>query len=173
LDDSELIDPTPLIVFKETDATGADVVFNATIDSDKDLIIITPAEKLKLDQKYYLAIKGEVENRYNKALEETSISFTTDITDGIEDLIAKYKLKAYPIPCSNNLNISLNLQDHSNTMIGIYSISGQLVKEWNFGKMHSGNQLINLNVENLEAGLYFISLRIGEDYLTKKVQIIK
>ncbi|PLX12156.1 MAG: hypothetical protein C0597_13870 [Marinilabiliales bacterium] len=173
LNDTELIDPTSLIVFKETNETGTDVDFSATIDSDKDLITITPAEKLKLNQKYYLAIKAEVENRYNKALEEKSISFTTDITDGIEDLIAKYELKAYPIPCSKNLNINLNLQDNSNTIIGIYNISGQLVKEWNKGNMNSGNQVINLNLENIEAGLYIVSLRIGEDFVTKKIQVIK
>jgi len=78
IDDSEIMDTdvAALLTLKETDATGADVPFNATIDDAKKVITITPTADLKNSQVYYAAIEP-VEDAANNATEASSMTFTT------------------------------------------------------------------------------------------------
>lgn len=65
-----------LITLKETDVSGADVAFTATIDDDKKVITITPNADLANSQLYYVAI-AEVEDVLDNATTAESITFTT------------------------------------------------------------------------------------------------
>jgi predicted extracellular nuclease len=78
IDDSEITDANValLLTLKETDASGADVPFTATISADKKVITITPSSLLGFNQVYYLAI-APVEDESNNATSVQSITFTT------------------------------------------------------------------------------------------------
>ncbi len=78
IDDSEITDANvaSLLTLKETDASGADVPFTATISADKKVITITPSSLLGFNQVYYLAI-APVEDESNNATSAQSITFTT------------------------------------------------------------------------------------------------
>jgi len=65
-----------LIIFKETNASGADVPFDATINGGKTIITITPDANLLASQVYFLEI-APVENSSDEATSTTSITFTT------------------------------------------------------------------------------------------------
>ena len=78
IDDSE-IDNTnvaSLLTLKETDATGADVAFTATIDGDKKVITISPDADLDNNQLYYVSIAA-VEDENDNATTDDNITFTT------------------------------------------------------------------------------------------------
>jgi len=78
--DNSAIDNTnvaSLISLKETDASGADVPFTATIDATKKIITITPNSNLAFNQLYYLSI-GMVEDAYDNSTVTQSITFTTE-----------------------------------------------------------------------------------------------
>ncbi|GAB4446368.1 MAG: hypothetical protein Fur0028_00770 [Bacteroidales bacterium] len=66
-----------LITLKETNASGVDVPFTATIDATKKIITITPTANLAFNQLYYLSI-GIVEDAYNNSTVTQSITFTTE-----------------------------------------------------------------------------------------------
>jgi hypothetical protein len=78
IDDSEITDVNvaALLTLKETDASGADVAFTATIDVDKKVITVTPDANLVNGQIYYGAI-APVEDAANNATEASSMTFTT------------------------------------------------------------------------------------------------
>ncbi len=78
IDDSEITDVNvaTLLTLKETDASGTDVTFTATISADKKVITITPSATLKFNQLYYLAIAA-VEDASNNATTAQNITFTT------------------------------------------------------------------------------------------------
>jgi len=78
IDDSEITDVNvaTLLTLKETDASGIDVAFTATISADKKVITITPSATLKFNQVYYLAIAA-VEDASNNATTAQNITFTT------------------------------------------------------------------------------------------------
>jgi len=78
IDNSEITDANvaALLTLKETDASGADVPFTATIDATKKIITATPGASLKIAQLYYAAILP-VEDTSNNATTGGNITFTT------------------------------------------------------------------------------------------------
>ncbi|MDR0420021.1 MAG: DUF5018 domain-containing protein, partial [Prevotellaceae bacterium] len=77
-DDSELADGdlSSLITFKETDASGANVAFTATINATKEVITITPSSPLDNSQAYYIAIAPVADTAANITTAQ-SATFTT------------------------------------------------------------------------------------------------
>ena len=79
IDDSDLTDSNvdALITLKDTDASGADIVFNATVNTSKTAIIINPTVHLSATQSVYVAIGATVEDLQNNAILAKNITFTT------------------------------------------------------------------------------------------------
>lgn len=79
IDDSDITDENvaTLLTLKETDASGSDVAFTATIDAAKKVITVTPNTDLKNDQVYYGAIIS-IEDTSDNASAASSMTFTTE-----------------------------------------------------------------------------------------------
>jgi hypothetical protein len=77
-DDSALTDTNvdALITLKETDASGSDIAFDATIDSDKKVITVDPSSDLSYSQVVYVAVGATVEDGVNNAVSASSATFT-------------------------------------------------------------------------------------------------
>ncbi|MCD4833727.1 MAG: Ig-like domain-containing protein [Bacteroidales bacterium] len=79
LDDSPVVDGdlAAMITLKETDGSGADVAFTATINAGKDSISVVPDATLKANQLYFVEIADELESDADVAIAITNASFTT------------------------------------------------------------------------------------------------
>ena len=66
-----------LITLKASNSSGADISFDAFIDSTKENITITPTSNLPLNQVIYVAISASVEDEWDNAIATSSASFTT------------------------------------------------------------------------------------------------
>lgn len=77
LDDSEITDANvaALITFKETDGSGADVAFTATIDAGKEVITIVADANFDFLQVYYVGV-ASVEDANDNAMSASSFTFT-------------------------------------------------------------------------------------------------
>ena len=77
-DDSALTDSNvdSLITLKETNSSGSDIAFDATIDSDKKIITINPNSDFSSEQVVYVAIGTTVEDDANNAISASSATFT-------------------------------------------------------------------------------------------------
>jgi len=64
-----------LITLKDTDKDGADIAFNATIDSDKKIITINPDSNFSSEQTVYVAIDATVEDDSDNVITESFITF--------------------------------------------------------------------------------------------------
>ena len=60
---------------QDTDGSGSDIAFNATIDSDKKIITINPDSSLSSEQTVYVAIGATVEDDADNAITASSITF--------------------------------------------------------------------------------------------------
>jgi hypothetical protein len=83
IDDSAITDANvdALITLKSTDASGADIGFDATINSGKTVITVNPTNDFSSEQVVYAAIGATVEDDANNAISATSVTFTTaDVT---------------------------------------------------------------------------------------------
>jgi methionine-rich copper-binding protein CopC len=77
-DDSALTDSNVdnLITLKETNSSGTDIAFDATIDSEKKIITINPNSDFSSEQVIYVAIGTTVEDDANNAISASSVTFT-------------------------------------------------------------------------------------------------
>ena len=65
-----------LITLKDTDENGADISFNATIDSNKKIITINPDDNFSSEQIVYVGISATVEDYADNVINSSYITFT-------------------------------------------------------------------------------------------------
>jgi hypothetical protein len=92
---------------------------------------------------------------------------------GIEDVLLNNSLNIYPNPASQTISIEFILQDDYSGSIEVYNTVGQSVLTERLYKMNSGNNKYSLDIASLQRGLYFVSIKIGDNTITKKISVIK
>jgi len=78
-------------------------------------------------------------------------------------------LTASPNPFQNNLNLEYTLDKISMVDIYLYDSLGRLVQAFPQGKKNGGRQSIQLNIRNLDKGIYIISLQTEEGVQSVKL----
>jgi thiol-disulfide isomerase/thioredoxin len=106
---------------------------------------------------------------YSKSVDFCVEEDLTNISN-IFDIIST---NIYPNPASEKINFEIDLKHNSIIKIQLYNGSGQLKKTINAGLLIEGNQIIEVDVSNLNNGLYFAKVSVGNGSVTKKVQIFK
>ena len=78
------------------------------------------------------------------------------INNSINSIEANSWLKIYPNPTKDFISIELNEQTNEEIQIKLYSVNGQLMKS-----EMSKTSKIDLDIRNLDSGLYFLELKSG------------
>ena len=87
---------------------------------------------------------------------------------GFDDLSESMNLSNFPNPVLTNTTISFN-PARNNTVIEIYNIKEQIIKQYNIRNNQSS---IVFNVNNLPAGFYFVKLIVNEKVLATRKMIV-
>ncbi len=82
-------------------------------------------------------------------------------------------VSVYPNPISNNATVNFNLVESNMVTIEMVNALGQVVSTTNLGTLTAGEQNYSLDASNLNNGLYFVNIRVGNSTVTKKVSINK
>ena len=77
-------------------------------------------------------------------------------------------MQLYPNPVSGILTLELQNMGKVNSVVKIYSITGQAVYNGEFTESK-----LQIDVSNFDAGLYFITVRAREHVFNHKIQIVK
>ena len=96
-----------LITLKDSNSSGDDINFDATIDSDKKIITINPDSNFSSEQTIYLAISDGIEDSSDNAITAASISFIAADSDP-PDLTFTPLNSATGIAINSDINISFN-----------------------------------------------------------------
>ena len=108
---------------------------------------------------------GEV---YNAAIEITSAGSHASL----ENNETFSNLNIYPNPASENVNIDFEAQNSSETSISVINSLGQEVYSNDLGVI-SGQQSTQINVANMEAGIYFVKLNTENGEQTTRISVTK
>ena len=84
-------------------------------------------------------------------------SLANDINSPEKD---QYTLEVYPNPTSGIINVDLKNPGHSEIQVRVLNYSGQVLKTLGFEK----SSTIQIPVEELSKGLYFIEVQIGNNF---------
>ena len=79
----------------------------------------------------------------------------------------------YPNPTADKVTFEYALKENAPVELTITNVIGSKVKTVSFGKQNAGVQKETLSVANLKAGVYFCSLKVGENVVTKRLVITK
>ncbi len=97
--------------------------------------------------------------------------FTVGLTSGLNDYILtdNTTMNVYPNPSNGHIFIDVNLSEKKDGIIDINNVLGEKVYSYQFKNLTA--ESIEADLSILKKGIYFISLKSGKDYITKKLII--
>lgn len=112
--------------------------------------------------------------RYGSDMYQVSTSGTGTPTETIEDGPAAFKiLPNYPNPFNPGTRLQFQLNQPSDASIVVYTMSGQVVKEINMGRLTSGTHSVYFDASSLASGVYLYTVQAGSQLRTGKMTLIK
>ncbi len=99
-----------------------------------------------------------------------TIDQTTSINT-VSDLVNQVSL--YPNPSASISNVDVTLQSVGNVTLSLSNILGEVVYSTAVNNLSAGNHIFPIDVSNLNSGVYFVNLTLGNEHVTKKINVIK
>ena len=82
-------------------------------------------------------------------------------------------INIYPNPANSYTTISFNLAGRQRVKIDLYDITGRCIRLLAEGDWNEGRQVINIDAEGEQAGVYFVKFDLGNSTRTEKLTLIK
>ena len=122
-------------------------------------IIVTDADGLEL-----MNISGNWGDYQSVNFE---VSYGVDVAEHVEN-----KTAVYPNPTSENTTVSFNIEEPGEVVIELFNTLGQkvFVKTLN---MTAGENTVEIPLEGLTTGMYYINVRIENELITEKLNVVK
>ena len=100
-----------------------------------------------------------------------SIMSPPHITGFRENLVQSNHIDLYifPNPVENIANVKITMRQPADAIIGIFDLTGSMVKPTIRKRLKPGIQQIKINTEELPVGIYFIRLQTDKGISTKKI----
>ncbi|MBL7889659.1 MAG: T9SS type A sorting domain-containing protein [Bacteroidia bacterium] len=91
---------------------------------------------------------------------------------GITENELNNSLRAYPNPSSGSITIEYMAKQEENTSILIKDLTGRTIRSFSYQTVVGENKT-RLSIDDLNAGIYFISLQLNKTSISKKIVILK
>ncbi|MCX7744445.1 MAG: T9SS type A sorting domain-containing protein [Flavobacteriales bacterium] len=119
-----------------------------------------------------LFIKFVCVNGYGNNIYVDNINVMS-VFSSIEDENNPTIINIYPNPAHEFVNISLNMNQQNEVQISLINMLGEVVMMADKGQVSAGSQLFQLNTTTLAAGLYNVSIKIGDHTQIHRIIISK
>ena len=152
-----------LINFREGDAEGNEVSFNATINDEHTQITLNSTDNLAYETGYFLEVlplmgaEGDIS-------EPQSVSFTTE--EETETSLAKLSANAghlsdpFPNPATDHTSIRYDLPAGTQqAYVNFYTVTGMLLERI---QLNTGDNQTRINTSGWQSGIYFYRLTVDE-----------
>ena len=96
--------------------------------------------------------------------------FAYDITIDIPETITAQSVSVYPNPASDNLNIEFDVEQNSEVTILLTDMIGKVIYQNNI-TASAGSFKSNINTSGMNAGMYLLTLQIGNETFNQKVMV--
>ena len=163
-DDGSITDTT-IAIYSGTCAGGLTLVTcNDDIDAPSNRFSLIELSDQAPGEIFYVRVWS--------AYDEEKGTFTIRANElptlGIEEDIFEYTFKMFPNPAKDIVNLKFNQLSNNNIEVSIYNVQGKLVKQVN-PKLN--RQEAQLNISNLQTGMYFLKVFDGINEVTKKLLV--
>ncbi len=86
----------------------------------------------------------------------------------IEDVLNGASLKVFPNPVDENMTIQVEIRKNTNLNISVINLLGKAIISDN-QDLNEGIQTMNINLDNLPSGIYFLNLSDGQETISHKI----
>jgi hypothetical protein len=103
-----------------------------------------------------------------------NLEITGDGTYGVgmaNNQAEKFNLVVFPNPAFDNARVSFNLENAEQVVVNVYDITGKVVSTSNEGTLAAGAHNIDLNVSDLPAGIYNVSIQVGGEFANTTIVV--
>ncbi len=120
---------------------------------------------------YYDASTGENER---EIVNVNKINFSDLVVGVAKNNINVTDFTVYPNPVQNGMvNVKFGLKKSEDVTVEVVNVLGEVVTSINRGTLVAGEQKMNLNVDDLNSGIYFVKVIAGNEVSTQRVSVIK
>ncbi len=106
---------------------------------------------------------GKINNASSTTIPEAVVNgYVSGIGVGVNDIASApdAEVSLYPNPSTNYTSVSLNLTKAADVQVAIYSVSGSLIGNKNYGQL-KGAILLPIDMTTFGPGLYFVNIMIN------------
>ena len=89
-----------------------------------------------------------------------------------ENILNTITTQLNPNPADDFTNLNFTLAQSTRVNIQLFNTVGKLVHQWTPNLIDKGNHSIELPLNHLESGLYFIKLTAGKQIQTKRLRVV-
>jgi hypothetical protein len=107
---------------------------------------------------------------HGNGIYQTNLSSIGDVLSA-ENIIAEFDFTIFPNPVVDRVSLAITLDKIADAKVIIYDDLGRKVGEDYSQKLYFGTNVVQLDLSNFKAGIYFVSLTTDNEVITK--QIIK
>ncbi len=104
---------------------------------------------------------------------EASQMFLGDLSIGVPETGDETEMSIYPNPATNQVSLEFNIREAGDASIDIYNAIGMLVKRIDAAKVYKGQNKLDIDVADLESGIYYVRLMQGNTSTTQKMTIAR
>jgi len=114
-----------------------------------------------------LLLRFEATSNYgnNVYIDEVALSATV----GLVDLSSAWSLNVYPNPVNDVAKVKLTMNRSANLSFSIKNTLGQTVRTQRIGQLDAGDQLLDVDFTPLEAGMYLLEIRMGNEVVHHRI----
>ncbi|MBQ9639238.1 MAG: T9SS type A sorting domain-containing protein [Bacteroidales bacterium] len=77
----------------------------------------------------------------------------------------------YPNPASERATLDITVATPGNATMRIYDITGRVVRTEQLGRLAEGTHTYNIDVQNLNSGMYLVNIHVGKNTATSKLMV--
>ena len=92
---------------------------------------------------------------------------------GVNEIATLNNVKVYPNPFETNAVVDFNLQQNELLEVNVFDVTGKVVYSIPSTTYKVGNNRINIDGTNLQAGMYYMNIVSSEGVMTKKLVLNK
>jgi len=147
--------------------------FNLTMDDCYTFYIYDAAGNGLEDGAYYSLRQSNFTmfyENYEFAGAEELVQFSVDMVSVGENQAAS-AFNVFPNPATDKAYIEFNLDQSINAEIKVYDMIGKVVFNTESQQYPAGRNVVTLDATDLNSGVYFVAVKLGDQTLTKKISI--
>lgn len=107
---------------------------------------------------------------YDFEAEEELVQFAAVVTS-VTELEEKTNFSVFPNPFENQTHIGFTLENRQNVSIEVYNLMGERIIRIADKTYESGRHVETFHAAELNAGIYFVKVKIGENVMTEKISL--